>query len=102
MDAEIYEQIQKMQYASFFRARHGEHDRIVNAPHLRGALGSAFERITRFSDVIVELGRLGVHEVHEIGVGLDAVVDSFDALDQGPLWVREGSIAVRRMAGGRC
>ena len=102
MDQELYETIQQLQYDSYFRTAAGDFTRIVDKPFIGGPLSSSFERLTRFSDVIREIGRMGIHEIHYICVGLDVTVDSLDVLSNMMYWTREGAIAVRRMAGGRC
>lgn len=103
MDQELYDRIQELQAASFFRTANGSPmGRIVNAPFLGAPIASAFERLVRFADSTVEVGRLGVHEVHEVCCGLDVVADGLDALRMIPVWTRDGAITVRRMSGGRC
>ena len=102
MDQALYDLIQKLQAASFFRTRHGDTDRIVNAPFLGSPIASAFERLTQFGDSVLEVGRLGVHEVHEVCCGLDLAQEDASAIDMLKTWKLEGSITVRRMSGGRC
>ena len=102
MDQELYERIQELQRASFFRARSDSGDRIVDSPFLGGPIASAFERLTRFADSTLEVGRLGVHEVYDVCCGIDVVSDDLGAFDLLPKWKIDGAITVRRMAGGRC
>ena len=103
MDQQLYERIQELQHASYFRTKADNGgDRIVNAPFLGSPIASAFERLSRFDDPSVEIGRLGVHEVHAICWGIDAVQDGVSLIDDIPALTREGAINVRRMSGGRC
>ncbi|HAM15779.1 MAG TPA: hypothetical protein DCP91_07970 [Eggerthellaceae bacterium] len=108
MDKALFERIQAMQQASFFRspvriARSGrESQDIVNKPLLGAPIASAFERVCRFADPARELARLGIHEVHDICLGIDAVDDERRALERIREWTIEGSINVRYMSGGRC
>lgn len=102
MDQALYDRIQELQNASFFRTRVGESDRIVNSPFLGAPIASAFEHLTRFEDSVLEVGRLGVHEVHEVCCGLDLTIDDTRAFEMIPVWKLDGSITVRRMSGGRC
>lgn len=102
MDQELYETIQQLQHDSYYRTAAGDYTRIVDSPFIGGPLSSAFERLTRFSDSIREIGRMGIHEIHYICVGLDVVADSLDVISNTMPWTRDGAITVRRMAGGRC
>ena len=103
MDQALYDRIQELQYASFFRTTRDDGlSRIVDSPFLGGPIATAFEHPTRFEDPTVEVGRLGVHEVHFACFGFDAIEDGLDGIGDIPLWTREGAINVRRMAGGRC
>ena len=103
MDQALFELIQETQRASLFKADHGSgYPRIVDSPFLGGPIASAFERITRFDDPAIEIGRLGIHEVHYACYGFDAVEDGLDGLANLTKWNRDGAINVRRMAGGRC
>ena len=103
MDQELYDKIQELQQKALFRtAGEGAGSRIVTSPFLGGPISSAFERLTRFSDSVLEIGRLGVHEVHQVCCGLDPTVDDLSALELVKTWTIDGSITVRRMAGGRC
>ena len=103
MDQELYERIQKRQYDSYFRKNvSGGYGRVVDAPFLHGSVASAFERMTAFDDAVLELARLGTHVVHFMCWGIDAVEDDLSRLSEIPALFREGAIAVRHMAGGRC
>ena len=102
MEQQVHERIQQMQHAASFRAATSNgYSRIVDAPYLNAPIASAFERISRFGDPIVELARLGTHKVHDICWGIDAVGDSLDDIDKLRTWTREGALAIRLMAGGR-
>ena len=102
MDQELYDEIQRVQHASLFRSNASGKSRIVDKPFLGGPIASAFERLSRFEDSTLEVGRLGLHEVHDVCCGLDAVADGFDGFDLLSKWKLDGSIMVRRMSGGRC
>lgn len=103
MDQALYDRIQELQALSLFRkTADGQHDRIVNAPFLGGAISSAFERMARFDDPTVEVARLGLREVHFACFGFDAVEDGLDGIADMKRWNWEGAINLRRMAGGRC
>ena len=103
MDQSLYDRIQELQRASYFRIRtEDESDRIVNSPYLGGPIASAFERLARYDDPTVEIGRLGIHEVHHVCWGIDVVEDDVALMAEIPAWTRDGAINVRRMAGGRC
>jgi len=77
-------------------------ERVVNAPYLGAPIASAFEQLLLFDDPVVELARLGTHKVHHACWGIDAIRDSLGCIEQLQDWIREGSIAIRHMAGGRC
>ena len=103
MDQELYDQIREVQESSFFRMKTTAGcSRVVDSPFLGGPIASAFERVVRFEDPAIEIGRLGVHEVHFIGCAFDAVKDGLDWLSALSKWNMDGAINVRRMAGGRC
>ena len=103
MDQALFEHIQEVQRASLFRVDRGSGcPRVVDSPFLGGSLASAFERVARFSDPVLEIGRMGLHEVHFACLGFDAVEDGLAALGEIPAWTRNGAITVRHMAGGRC
>ncbi len=103
MDQELYDRIQELQQAAYFRTGiAGGFSRIVNSPFLGGPIASAFERLGRFAEPTLELGRLGMHEVHEVLWGIDPAVDDAGDIANITAWTREGAINVRRMAGGRC
>ena len=103
MNQEIYEQIREAQQASLFRAVGGDGcAKVVDSPFLGDPIASAFERIARFEDPAIEVGRLGVHEVHLVGAAFDAVRDGLERLGELRKWNVDGAINVRRMAGGRC
>ena len=103
MDQALYDRIMELQSLSLFRtATDDGQDAIVNSPRLNLPVATAFERIARFADPAVEVGRLGVHEVHHACFGFDAVEDGLDGLSLFPRWLREGAVNVRRMSGGRC
>ena len=103
MNQELYDKIQARQKAALFHAVDGTgQQRIVNAPRPGSPIASSFERLGRFADTIVEIGRLGIHETHDVCWGLDVVTDGLDALDQTRALMTDGAIAVRQMAGGRC
>ena len=103
MDQELYQRIQELQQAALFRKEaSGGFSRVVNSPFLGGPIASAFERLTRFADSVVEIGRLGVHEVHDVCWGIDVVEDDVADMDLTKTWTIDGAITVRRMAGGRC
>ena len=103
MDKAVFERIREAQHAALFRVDRGSgHPRVVDSPHLGNSLASAFERVARFADPILEIGRMGLHEVHFACFGFDAVEDGVDLLADIPAWTRNGAITVRHMAGGRC
>ena len=103
MNQELYQHILEMQHASYFRAAADDGTaHIVDSPFLGGPTASAFERIGRFDDPVLEIARLGTHEVHAVCWGIDAVQDSLDSRANVKPWTMEGAIAVRHMAGGRC
>ena len=103
MDQALYDRIQELQHASLFRA--GDDDastRVVDSPFLGSPIATAFERIMSYDDPTVEIGRMGVHEVHFACLGFDAVRDGLEHLSKIRSWTTDGAINVRRMAGGRC
>ena len=103
MDQELYVRIQALRQLSLFRAKNESgDDRIVNAPYLGGPIASAFERLARFEDPTIELGRMGNHEIHHVCWGIDMVDDDVARIADVPAWTREGMVTVRHMAGGRC
>lgn len=103
MDQALYDRIQELQRASYFRTTQADgYSRIVDSPFLGAPIASAFERVARFEEPEVEVGRMGVHEVHLACLGFDVVEDDLSDLQKLPLWMREGAITVRRMSGGRC
>ena len=102
MDQELLDRIQQLQAAALFRAGEGAASSIVDSPFLGGPIASAFERLSRFADSVMEVGRLGVHEVHDVCCGIDVVSDGLQAMGLVGSWKVDGAIAVRRMAGGRC
>lgn len=103
MDQTLVDRMKSMQAKASFRtvASNG-FERIVNAPYLGAAVASSFEQFLLFDDPIVELARLGTQKVHHVCWGIDAIRDSLTYLEQLPIWTREGSVAIRHMAGGRC
>ncbi|MBR0406298.1 MAG: hypothetical protein IJI68_14020 [Eggerthellaceae bacterium] len=102
MDQQVFQRIQDMQHAAnFLTLTEDGFGRIVDAPYLNAPIASAFERISRFEDPIVELARLGTHKVHNICWGIDVIEDSLDDIDMLRTWTREGTLAIRLMAGGR-
>ena len=102
MNNDLQAKIYETQQASFFRKKENDATIIVNSPHLGAPIASAFERVARFDDPALEVGRMGVHEVHFACYAFDAVRDGLDALRQMKKWHIDGSINVRYMAGGRC
>lgn len=102
MDQQVFQRIQDMQQAAHFYALTEDgFERIVDAPYLNAPIASAFERISRFADPVVELARLGTHKVHNICWGIDVVEDSLEDADKLRTWSQEGTLAIRLMAGGR-
>ncbi len=102
MDQELFNRIQGLQQASFFRRKTDAGDRIVNAPYLGSPIASAFERLSRYDDPAVEIARMGVHEIHHVCWGIDVIDDDVTCINNIPAWTRDGTINVRSMAGGRC
>ena len=103
MDQTVFKRIQELQQTAYFKVSTPDgYSRIVNAPYVGGPIASAFERPSRFDDPAIELGRLGIHSVHNILWGIDVVADSLDVLHRIPEWTRYGAVNVRSMAGGRC
>ncbi len=102
MGQELYDIIQEVKAASYFRSNAGGVDEIVDPPFLGGPISSAFERLAAFDDSVIEVARLGLREVYDVCCGIDVVADGVGALDLIPKWNMDGSIAVRRMAAGRC
>ena len=102
MNAELQQKIFETQQASFFRRSESDGTVIVNSPYLGAPIASAFERVVRFPDPAIEVGRMGAHEVHLACLAFDAVRDGLDSLRQLKKWHVDGSINVRYMTGGRC
>ena len=103
MNQELLDHIREMQWAAYFRtAAEDGFTRVVDSPFLGGPIASAFERLSRLGDPVVEVARLGTHEVHNVVWGIDAVEDSLDDLGKIKDWTRDGAITIRHMAGGRC
>ena len=103
MDEKLYQHIQDMQYAAFFRQADSDgFTRVVNSPYLPTPIASAFELLSDFADPVVEVARLGTHEVHNVVWGIDPARDSLGLIANIPKWTRDGAITIRHMAGGRC
>ena len=103
MTQELYDRIQQLRGLALYRKQvDGGKSRIVTAPFLGAPIASAFERLFRFDEPTVEVGRLGIHEVHFVCCGIDAVEDGLAWLGEFPRITREGAVNVRHMAGGRC
>ena len=102
MGEDLLDIIQEARAASHFRTKAGGADEIVDGPFLGSSISSAFERLARFDDSVMEVARLGFREVHDVCCGIDVVEDGVGAIDLMPTWNMDGSIAVRRMSVGRC
>ena len=103
IDQALVERMSLMQAAAGYKtvAANG-YERIVNAPYLGAPIASAFEQFLIFDDPVVEISRLGTHKVHHACWGIDAIRDSLECIEQLLDLTREGAIAIRHMAGGRC
>lgn len=102
MDQAVHDRILELQQASYFRTCDESGSYIVTPPLLDSPIASAFERLTRLSDPVLEVARLGLHDVHEVCCGVDIVDDGLGALESLSKWKFDASINLRMMAKGRC
>ena len=86
----------------FHRTAQDGTPRIVSAPTFFGGVPSAFERLGRFGDVPMEIGRLGNHHVDYACCGFDIAEDGPECLEALSDWILQGGINVRLMSEKQC
>ena len=103
MTGASYERIVSLRDSMLFhKIAQSGNPQIVSAPVFFGGVPSAFERLARFDDVPMEIGRLGNHHVDYVCCGFDIADDGPECLEVLPSWMLEGGISVRLMSEKQC